>query len=258
MRGNTALLTAVAVAAAAVTITSASAGVATTALSDRNEWQLNANSTLFSRQLALTPAAAHRFGTAFIKQKQHVSQGFDASFTYLASGGSPVGEGLAFVIQNRAATALGTGGRELGLGGIRSAVAIGIRTGSNPAIEIRQAGPSGLMANGPAIASVPVPNNILRTADGIANRVRITYVPGLMNVFLDGQVILRNVKVDLGKASAFDEDGKAWVGFAGANGPFGGDRQAITGFTFTSIPTPGAAAGLALAGLVVSRRRRSV
>lgn len=244
--------------AAAATLSSASAGVTSAALDSRDPWQLNGNTTLLSRQLALTTSTAHRLGTAFIRQKQDVASGFEAAFAYTITGGNNLaGEGLAFVIQNQSASALGLGGRELGLGGLRNTVAIGIRTGANPAIEIRQAGSGGYMYNSAPIASVGIPSNLLRTADGQPNHIRISYVPGAMNVFLDGQLILRNVRVNLGNASAFDENGQAWVGFGAANGPFDGERHAITSFNFTSIPTPGAAAGLALVGLAAARRRRT-
>ncbi|GBG34626.1 Hypothetical Protein FCC1311_108482 [Hondaea fermentalgiana] len=97
--------------------------------------------------LRLTPSRARASGAAWYPRKMNVREGFVTEFTLRLSNPSLVctvmddeatqcrsrgADGLAFVIQNEASSALGHGGMNLGFGGISNALAIEFDTFHNP------------------------------------------------------------------------------------------------------------------------------
>ena len=89
---------------------------------------LNGNATLNAGALQLTPATNNLRGSAFYKRPIAVdaNTSFNAAFAFRITGGTSGREGMTFTLQNAAAgaTALGTGGSQLGYGGLSKSLAI--------------------------------------------------------------------------------------------------------------------------------------
>src|SRR5207237_914862 len=79
---------------------------------------VNGSATVTGGNLQLTSGATNQTGSAFYTTQQNI-QTFNTTFSYtLAGTQGNTGEGVAFVVQKSAATALGTGGTSLGYGGL--------------------------------------------------------------------------------------------------------------------------------------------
>src|SRR5689334_6215970 len=79
---------------------------------------LNGDAARSGNVLRLTPAAVGKVGSAWFNNAQTVNQGFTTKFTFQFSQPNPAGDGIAFVIQNSGAGALGGGGGSIGYGAI--------------------------------------------------------------------------------------------------------------------------------------------
>jgi hypothetical protein len=233
--------------------------------------QFNLAGTAITDQggIRLTSGTPQQIGSAYLNTKQTVRNGFNVGFNYaigtLEAHSGATGEGLAFVIQNQSASATGGGSTGIGATGIRDAVAIVLRTGTVQAIEIRTAsGVNGINFSTPALATRPLSNQELRQIVGstqtqIGGRMNVRYVPGAMNVSING-INLLTAAVNLENIngrSILDSTGSAWLGWTAATSQFRTDVHRIDGINVTMIPTPAAAALLGLGGLVASRRRRA-
>ena len=182
--------------------------------------------------IRLTAAQAWSRGAAWTATPRAVRDGFVASVSFSitdAGGVSDISgktgaDGLAFVIQSESGSPLGFAGEEQGYGGITRSLAIEFDTwknigdpdGNHISVQSR-----GVSANsslhqyslGFALAPVDL-------SDGVVHAVRVEYIPGLLNVYLDGALAL-SVAVDLtniGGVSILDSAGNAWLGFTAATG----------------------------------------
>ena len=169
--------------------------------------------------------------------KQPIVEGFETTFTFqMTLQGSPA-DGMAFLIQNSAPNPLGSCGDAMGYGGNGNAC----NTGNNAeipecvAIELDNY-PNGNFgdpdANHVSLQVKQIPaysihdhqnsfawgNPSVTLADGAPHVVRIVYVPGSMDVYVDDMVTpVFNAAVDLTNYMTFDQ-GAAYVGFGGATG----------------------------------------
>jgi hypothetical protein len=186
--------------------------------------------------MRLTPASTWKLGGAWTADKQDLQNGFDAAFQFQITGASgqascqthPGADGFAFVVQNAAADALGANGKDIGYGGIPSSLALEFDTwcnqdnndpnGNHLSVQTRGADPNS-SNHQYSLGTVTAPFDL---AGGAAHTVRIHYVPGTFEVFLDGsQTAILSVPVDLGNiggASLLDAGGAAWVGFTASTG----------------------------------------
>jgi glucose/arabinose dehydrogenase len=178
---------------------------------------LNGDAALAGARLRVAPASPNRRGSVFATDRQMVTTPFVAQFTIELSGG---GEGLAFVIQNTSADALGMGGEGLGYAGMTNAFVlefdtvaslltfdigdneVSAHTGGTGAVSASELG---------ALGSTTLAPNL----DGGQRTVRIEYVPGSLRVFVDDTIPTLQIPIDLG-ATLSSPDGRAWVGFTGA------------------------------------------
>lgn len=243
------------------------AGTITTTSTGTNPFNFVGSATTSATGVTLTPNAPLQSGAAWFRDKQAVKNGFNLSYDYvvdLSSASSlATGEGLAFVIQNAAATPIGGPAMGVGVTGLRDAVTVVLRTGTTRLLEIRKSGPNGISFAEPALASRAVTNDEIRQLFGNAAlqggaRIGISYTPGVMNVSLNGRNVL-SAAVDLTNVngrSIVDSNGAAYVGWTAATSQFRADQQSIGNFAFTFIPTPGAVALMGLGGLAAARRRR--
>jgi hypothetical protein len=193
--------------------------------SDLTGLNLVGNANQVGTVLRLVPAYISQRGAAWTSSKQCVGLGFDTTFsfkiTYQYNGGA---DGLAFVIQNHAADALGGGGGGIGYQGIPNSLAVEFDTWFNGGpdepngnhVSVRSQGIYPNWATGtPSLATAAIASPQF-SWDGLEHTARITYVPGSMVVYLDSVEVLA-VAVDLSSLLSLDS-GTAYVGFTGATG----------------------------------------
>lgn len=196
--------------------------------------------------LRVTPDAEGQAGSAwYTTAKQHLADGFDTTFTFRMSGGMS-GDGMAFVIQDEATTALGGTGSGLGYDGITRSIAIefdtfGFYPESDNHISVQTRGASN---NSPddqfSLVQVNMQTNL---NDGNLHQVRIRYRPGVLLVFFDGSdaptidlaINLQNINGD----NILDGSGDAWVGFTAGTG-LATENHDVESWSFdvTSSPLP--------------------
>ncbi len=233
--------------------------------------------------LSLTmPATAttgqSQVGTTYHQNRQRVDLGFVTEFTFRMRDRSGVGsDGLTFIVQNQGATAMGAAGGALGFGtnlafpsagtGISNSLAVVFDTWDNsanwptiPGAAVLSVQTNGLLPNTPS--SVNSLNGIAVNGafnDLVVHTVRISYTPGLMQIFYDNlaQPIL-NVNVNLSNTLALENGMDAFVGFTAATGArINAQRHEILSWQFSSVvPAPASIALLGVGGLVAMRRRR--
>ena len=180
-------------------------------------------------KLRLSPAIGGLgLGGAWLDAKQPLEDGFETTFQIqITEKQSSGADGLAFVIQNASKPALGQTGQGLGYGGVTNQFVIhfdNYHWGDHPVAggydEIAV-----LAASSPTEPLYNVASNIIASAnkqvtysDGAVHTVRIVYVPGNLQVFLDDlENPLMTVYVNLAKVMNLD-NGRAWVGFTAASG----------------------------------------
>jgi len=171
---------------------------------------LNNHAVQAGNVLRVTPPLISQRGTAFLATPMPVGQGFDTTFTFRVSALSGGGaDGLAFIIQNdpRLTTALGNHASAIGYGAFVNAPA-GTAIANSLVIELDTwfnsfGGYSDLSGNeisihtngvmdnsqseGVSIGRVTAPGNM---SDGQPHTLRIRYVPGTMDLWLDGTSLL--------------------------------------------------------------------
>ena len=217
--------------------------------------------------LRLTPSQTDWAGSAWYKTQQPVAGAFSTTFTFQLSGANTdygPGDGIAFLIQNSATSALGPEGCGIGFGfsnfcmpgtgpqaGIPNSLAIEFNTyfnygvdPSNSDVAIQNCGGTGANSVDPScrlavndLTQLPNPINL---ADGNVHTVTITYSgPGstLLDVILDNVDLFPATPSNPSGGVVFDmttiglTNGNAWVGFTGST--YGADdNQDILSWTF--------------------------
>jgi len=225
--------------------------------------------------LQLTPAQERVVGaTWYTGSKVSVGAGFETSFQYRIDDIHGAGaDGFALVIQNESASAIGGSGGAMGYGnnwrfgetGITQSVAVEFDTWNNSPADWEDFNDNhvsvqtcGLLANDPdqtySLNAATLPASPI---SGTEHLVRVVYVPGLLQVFLDGAAVpIVSADLDINSAIGL-EDGLAWIGFTSATGGATDvERHEILNWSFTSVPTPGAGALLGLGAVLIGARRR--
>jgi hypothetical protein len=205
--------------------------------------------------LRLTPNSTFTAGSAWYNTQQPVSGAFSATFTFQLSGGntsdSPA-DGIAFLIQNSATSALGPDGCGIGFGddstgcappsgGIPNSLAVEFNTYYNPGVDpnandvtIQNCSGTGPNSVDPSCQIAVNSNLPVTMSDGNVHTVTINYSgpsTKLLDVILDNNDLFPGgVVFDLTTISL--NSGNAWVGFTAATGG-GDDNQDILSWTFT-------------------------
>ncbi|MEZ6015112.1 MAG: PQQ-dependent sugar dehydrogenase [Planctomycetota bacterium] len=194
---------------------------------------LNGDAAVVGDRLRVAPGTANQRGSVFAVARQQVTTPFSASFQLDLSGG---GEGLAFVIQGAAETALGLGGEGLGYAGMTNAFVLEFDTvasllsfdfGDNE-VAAHSGGTGPVSSN--EFANLGL-TTLAPNLDGGVRNVRIDYVPGSLRVFVDDTVPTLQVPVDL-SALLNLPDTRAWVGFTAATSSTVQNHDVLS-FTFT-------------------------
>ena len=187
-------------------------------------------------KLRLSPAIPGLgLGGAWLDAKQPGKDGFNTTFQIQITGKHGLGaDGLAFVIQNNPTPALGYPGCNIGYGGISNLFVIKFNNYHWPdhAYENACGAYDEIAALVPYSATTPLWDSVSNTiaavtnevdfSDGQIHTVKMVYVPGNLQVFLDDlENPLMTVYVNLAGVMDLD-NGRAWVGFTAASG---GDWQ---------------------------------
>ena len=226
---------------------------------------LNA-ATVTGDRLRLTPASANQTGTGVLAAKQQIQTGFETRFRFQISGAGGIldasgqngGDGFALIIQNQSPTTTGLFGPAPLWHipySIPNAIAVEFDTWQNVNvadpngnhISLQPVGPSPdqftehLHANSLGFTTA-IPN----LSDGNAHDVRITYEPGLLQVFVDDlETPVLSAAIDLTNVNGInrlDANGMAWVSLgAGTGGAF--ENHDILSWSFASRVPPTAHAG---------------
>lgn len=208
-----------------------------------------AEAKLHDNFVRLTPSHTNhrgKVGGLWLENKQSILGGFDTTFQLQITDKTGHGaDGIVFVLQDKATPSLGISGHHMGFVRGGNAIAIKfdnyhyhrdyikfdeIQITSCIATELEPRGGSGLgTVTGPELYS-----------DGKVHAVRIRYVPGLMQIYLDDlNKPLLVAKFRLEKIVPF-KNGEAWVGFTASTGA-DSQNQDIFNWTF-SVPGPTPAA----------------
>ena len=192
---------------------------------------LQGDTTLVQNHLRLTPARHGLSGGAWYDAKANVQNGFQTIFQMqITEKGAGGADGLAFVIQNNPTPALGYAGCNIGYGGITNLLAVKFNNyhwqdhaydnvyGSYDEIAV-------LVPHSPVTPlwdsvsnTIAAATNGVDFSDGQIHTVKIVYVPGSLQVFIDDlDNPLMTAYVDLAEVMNLD-NGRAWVGFTAATG----------------------------------------
>ncbi|DAZ95160.1 TPA: hypothetical protein N0F65_012414 [Lagenidium giganteum] len=237
--------------------------------------------------LRLTASGPFLTGSAWYPRQMNVREGFDTSFTFRLSNPSTKctsmddvhtncrsrgGDGFAFVIQNDGELALGSGGMELGYGGIKNAIAIEFDTWYNYEqrdnyenhISVHTGGNLGYVVANHSV-SLGATTTIPDLTDGL-HIVRITYTPqidenwifneqfttttfaatfldsgmwdfglGMLSVYMnDMNSPILSVPVRI-ESSIELYHGRAWVGFTASTGANTWQAHDILSWSFRSL-----------------------
>jgi hypothetical protein len=192
---------------------------------------LQGGAALFQNHLRLTPSKGGIGGGAWHDTKESIQNGFQTVFqlqiTVKGYGGA---DGLAFVVQNNPTPALGYPGCNIGYGGISNLFVIKFGDYHFPGHAYQNTYGSYdevamLMPPSPATRLWDDDNNTIAAitngvnfSDGQVHTVKIIYVPGHLQLFIDNlDNPLMTVSVNLASVINLD-NGRAWVGFTAATG----------------------------------------
>ena len=186
----------------------------------------NGKAAVYGNVLRLTTNLANQVGSAFLSSP--IPVGSDTSFTtrfiFRISGSADGGDGMAFILQGNAATAIGAGGGGLGYGGIAQSLAIEIDNYQGAGDP--NANHMGILANGATTTHVATWNatwdledGASHTAwveyDGPANQLRVYAAQGIVTQRPSSPVMTASLDLPAFVGS------QAWFGFsAGTGGVF--------------------------------------
>lgn len=191
----------------------------------------------FDDRYRLTSAKTNRTGVVYYGAKLNVRDGFETVFDFQISGpggiedgeGKTGADGLAFLIQNQSADAIGNQGGSLGYANIENSLAIEFDTFANtPESDFNNGETNGnhvsiqtngTGANNPAIRfSLAYNDEIPELMDDEVHTAKIIYSDNRMEVYIDDMTSPAiSTELDLDALLDLDE-GKAWVGFSSSTG----------------------------------------
>ena len=245
--------------------------------------QFNGNASVTTigatQRLRVTNNSLSQSGTVYATNRQRVSDGFSATFQFQISqltgdfpddAGQVGGDGFSFIIQNNAVTSVGTGGNELGYGGIANSVAIEFDTfwntprifdtgdpnGNHISIQTR-----GLIANDSnhQYSKGQVALSTIDMSDTNVHTAKIDYVPGNMKIYLDNLstpvLNASDPSLNLTTLLALQGGSDAYVGFTAATGGGGQENHDVLSWSFAQTPEPGSVGAVMVLAVAASARR---
>lgn len=212
-------------------------------------------------RLRMVPDESGKHGVSWYNQRISLSGGFDTTFgLQLTCAHRGYGaEGLGFMIQN---TAEGAAAFPLDNGPAANALTVKFSSWENADGVLNEArinvfagatkiGTSNLRE----VEGITLRGQTYATLTGPVNAtpylVRVVYVPGDLDVYVDGILALDSLNVNLGDIGAIDGAGSSYVGFVARTG--GLDQASdITDWTMSATAGPGPTAPLKLASSVIN------
>lgn len=197
---------------------------------------LNGTAAQSGTNLQITPAANNTAGTAWYSTPQPVISGFDCYFNFRAITTSTAADGFTFAIHSapQGTAALGLAGGALGYGGLNTlanSLVVEFDSYANGDFGETVGNRISIHTNGAGLNSPFESFSIGETAAGVVlannttHQVRIEYIPGILNVYLNNFVTpLLSVNYDLVYGGTL----LAGIPVGGLNLPTG---EAIVGFT---------------------------
>jgi hypothetical protein len=167
--------------------------------------QLSGSARQAGSVLRLTDTGRNEAGSAWFTTKQSIQGDFESSFQFQLA--EPYGDGFAFVIQNSGSAALGLAGGYLGFSGISDSLAVEFDTQQNigspwtdPSDNHVSVQTRGTLPNSADPQySLGDTSQIPIMKDGNVHDVSITYIGGVLRVYMDDSTTARlTVPVDLG------------------------------------------------------------
>ncbi len=234
-----------------------------------------------TQRLRVTNNSLSQSGAVYASNRQRVSDGFSTTFQFQLSqlagdfpddAGQVGGDGFSFIVQNNGVSSVGTGGNELGYGGIADSLAIEFDTfwntprifdtgdpnGNHISIQTR-----GLTANDSnhQYSKGQVALTSVDMSDTNVHTVKIDYVPGNCKIYLDNLATpvlnASDPSLDLATLLALEGGSDAYVGFTAATGGGAQENHDVLSWTFAQTPEPGSiGASMIAMGIVSARRRR--
>lgn len=197
-------------------------------------------------------------GTVWFRRKQNLAAGFESNFSlnFLNFTQDPLGgaDGLAFVIQNspQGAATVAASFPERGL----AANAVNITFDSYKNDDEESSATVQVRSGAQLLRRVDLstfPGIVLTKAGDLTQidpsaapyQVRVTYLPGDLDVYVNGVLVIDSLSVDLGVAGALDGQGMAYVGFSGRSGG-AYESHDVTIWSLVTGPPAGASAPLAV------------
>lgn len=176
---------------------------------------LNGNAKQSGNALQLTQdGSLGQNSSAWYASALPIAQGFDSTFTFRMSASSSYrADGICFVLQNAGTNALGNmGGFNLNLPGLGPGVAVAFRTYTYDQIELVACGPNADMNVSCSVATAS--KNVV---DGQAHRVLVHYQPNLIQVSVDGAMLINVNGFNIADKMKLI-NGMALAGFIGTTG----------------------------------------
>ncbi len=188
-----------------------------------------------AKRLRITPDAGSATGAAWFRKRLDFSEGFETTFDLHfvnITGGGEGADGLAFVIHNDAlrTQAFPQFTQEDGLPENAlnvtfdshqneddvSAAMVEIRSGANLLTAVNLADFPTLSLGG----SIEAKDLSRLSGSAPVYAIRITYVPGDLDVYFDGVLVVDSLNVDLAAIGALDAGGLGYTGFTSRTGGF--------------------------------------
>lgn len=237
--------------------------------------RFNADAAQAGVRLRLTPAEYYQRGSAWIRNRQVVAEGFRCRFQFQLSdlGAVPghttnTGDGFAFVIQNSSPTAIGDYGSGIGYSGagerdsIANSVAVEFDTWRNfnlddPNQNHLSVHTRGTLPNSPhEDASLGSTVFLPDLRGGRVHTVAVHYLPGVMDLYVDDlETPILVVPVDLDATLALSQ-GHAWVGFTASTWNAWANHD-ILNVSFVVVPEPATQLMVLLGVVALPFRKRS-
>ncbi len=188
------------------------------------QFHLNGSAYLNSGVLLLTPNTGNQAGSAFLKSPLPISAttSFTTRFVFRMNGTGDGADGMTFVLQNQAATALGALGGGLGYQGITPSLAVEIDTHAGTGDP--NGNHLGILTNGNVTTHLATHNAAFDLENGGAHTLWIEYdgPAKTLRVFLaQGNVATRPATAVMTRTSIDLPTllgPAAWIGFTGATG----------------------------------------
>jgi YVTN family beta-propeller protein len=191
---------------------------------------INGNAAIVGSVLRAAPNLANQVGSAFLTSPNSIGPDTSLStrFVFRISGSADGADGLTFMIQGNAATALGSAGGGLGYAGISRSVAVEIDNYQGPGDP--NANHLGILLNGDAVNHVAtaIPSWDLEDGqshtvwveyDGPANQLRVYAAQG--NVAQRPATPMMTANIDLPATVG----NQAWIGFSAGTGGLMNDHD---------------------------------